>query len=127
MLFTLLRASLLESFWVKNCGLKDRKRVEMAAELYELDLSDTEIEEFFRENDALWVEETKNAGEEVKQCYCGVPSTSVEVIRCDNAKCPKQWFHLECVGLTEKLEGEWFCCPKCLEGRFSFHCNIPLV
>ena len=43
-------------------------------------------------------------------CYCNRISFG-EMVACDNAgKCPKEWFHLECVGLTR---------PPAKNGKFS--------
>ncbi len=35
-----------------------------------------------------------------------------EMIGCDNDNCAIEWFHFNCVGLTNKPKGKWFC-PKC--------------
>uniref|UniRef100_A0A0N4X5L6 PHD-type domain-containing protein n=1 Tax=Haemonchus placei TaxID=6290 RepID=A0A0N4X5L6_HAEPC len=35
-----------------------------------------------------------------------------EMIGCDNEKCEIEWFHFECIGLTTKPKGKWFC-PNC--------------
>ena len=36
-----------------------------------------------------------------------------EMIACDNAeKCPYEWFHLDCVGLSAAPSDRWFC-PIC--------------
>ena len=34
------------------------------------------------------------------------------MIACDDKACGTQWFHLECVGLTEVPSGKWLC-PTC--------------
>lgn len=46
-------------------------------------------------------------------CLCGDVSWGM-MIACDNEDCEKEWFHLECVGLTElpPRRGKWFC-PDC--------------
>lgn len=41
-------------------------------------------------------------------------------IRCDNDGCEHRWYHLECVGLTEAPEGEWYCLP-CRIARSNKH------
>ena len=46
-------------------------------------------------------------------CLCHQVSFG-EMIGCDNADCPIEWFHFQCVGLTAKPKGKWFC-PKCVE------------
>ena len=34
------------------------------------------------------------------------------MVACDNAECPYEWFHFECVGLSAQPHGAWFC-PEC--------------
>ncbi|PFH47673.1 hypothetical protein AMATHDRAFT_151541 [Amanita thiersii Skay4041] len=41
-------------------------------------------------------------------CYCRKVSFG-EMIACDNSKCEREWFHLECVGLEEPPKGKWYC------------------
>uniref|UniRef100_A0A8B9L5L3 Inhibitor of growth protein n=1 Tax=Astyanax mexicanus TaxID=7994 RepID=A0A8B9L5L3_ASTMX len=45
-------------------------------------------------------------------CLCSQVSYG-EMIGCDNADCPIEWFHFACVDLTTKPKGEWFC-PRCV-------------
>ena len=35
------------------------------------------------------------------------------MIKCDNPKCKKEWFHFHCVGLRSLPKGKWFCSEKC--------------
>ena len=35
-----------------------------------------------------------------------------EMIGCDNDLCPIEWFHFNCVQLSTKPKGKWYC-PKC--------------
>ena len=62
----------------------------------------------------LPMEEGDEVGEEfgedeVTYCYCAQPSYG-EMIACDNPKCPREWFHLECIGLKNAPKSEkWFC------------------
>ncbi|XP_031573130.1 inhibitor of growth protein 1-like [Actinia tenebrosa] len=44
-------------------------------------------------------------------CLCKQVSFG-EMIGCDNDNCPIEWFHFQCVGLTNKPKGKWYC-PKC--------------
>ncbi|XP_066537597.1 inhibitor of growth protein 5b isoform X2 [Hoplias malabaricus] len=44
-------------------------------------------------------------------CVCSQVSYG-EMIGCDNADCPIEWFHFACVDLTTKPKGKWFC-PRC--------------
>ena len=45
------------------------------------------------------------------------------MVACDNAHCPRQWFHFESVGLKCKSRGKWYCCAVCrhAETKFLFH------
>ena len=47
-------------------------------------------------------------------CSCQQHIEDSQLIGCDNANCPIQWFHLPCVGLTVVPEDKWFCssCTK---------------
>ncbi|XP_064608857.1 inhibitor of growth protein 1-like isoform X2 [Liolophura sinensis] len=49
--------------------------------------------------------------DEPTYCLCDQVSYG-EMIGCDNDDCPIEWFHFNCVGLTTKPKGKWFC-PKC--------------
>ena len=50
-------------------------------------------------------------------CYCQRVSFG-EMVACDNADCPIEWFHYECVGLDEPPKGKWYC-KDCEELRKS--------
>lgn len=41
-------------------------------------------------------------------CFCRNVSHG-EMICCDGKNCPYEWFHFECVGLTEAPRGSWLC------------------
>lgn len=49
--------------------------------------------------------------EEIRYCSCKQLSFG-EMILCDNEQCSIQWFHFECVELTNKPRGRWYC-PAC--------------
>ena len=36
------------------------------------------------------------------------------MIACDGDNCPVEWFHMDCIGLSEVPDGGWFCsfCKK---------------
>ena len=53
-------------------------------------------------------------GIEQVYCICKGPSYG-NMIECDNAKCPIQWFHYDCVGIKEKPADneKWFCSKEC--------------
>lgn len=60
-----------------------------------------------------------SSGEEPRYCYCQQVSYG-EMVACDAEDCPREWFHLECVGL-ERAPGRnarWFCgeCGERLKG-----------
>ncbi len=44
-------------------------------------------------------------------CICNRVSFG-EMVGCDNADCKYEWFHFECVGLTQTPKGRWYC-PEC--------------
>lgn len=48
-------------------------------------------------------------------CLCHQVSFG-EMIGCDNFECPIEWFHFQCVGLTSKPKGKWYC-PRCSQER----------
>ncbi|EFN57412.1 hypothetical protein CHLNCDRAFT_142851 [Chlorella variabilis] len=54
---------------------------------------------------------------EPKYCHCQRISFG-EMIACENPDCPYEWFHFDCVGLTEenRPKGKWYCkdCRKVL-------------
>lgn len=47
-------------------------------------------------------------------CFCKGPSYG-NMIACDNNDCPIQWFHYNCVGITEMPHDNqhWFCSEEC--------------
>uniref|UniRef100_A0A915PVM6 Inhibitor of growth protein n=1 Tax=Setaria digitata TaxID=48799 RepID=A0A915PVM6_9BILA len=48
-------------------------------------------------------------------CICHQVSHG-QMIMCDNKQCPIEWFHFQCVGLTEAPKGKWYC-ERCNEQR----------
>ncbi|OMJ87680.1 hypothetical protein SteCoe_10524 [Stentor coeruleus] len=48
-------------------------------------------------------------------CYCGKVSYG-EMIECEGSTCKREWFHMECVGLTTQPGGSWYC-DDCLETK----------
>ncbi|EJW76061.1 PHD-finger family protein [Wuchereria bancrofti] len=54
-------------------------------------------------------------------CICHQVSHG-QMIMCDNKQCPIEWFHFQCVGLTEAPKGKWYC-ERCNEQRKK---RIPL-
>mgnify|MGYP000046826714 CR=1 FL=1 len=57
------------------------------------------------------VEEPAPGPDEEVYCYCQRVYFG-DMIGCDNDDCPIEWFHFECVGLTEQPKGTWYC-PDC--------------
>ena len=49
--------------------------------------------------------------DEPTYCLCEQVSYG-DMIGCDNDLCPIEWFHFNCVQLTSKPKGKWYC-PKC--------------
>jgi inhibitor-of-growth protein 1 len=49
--------------------------------------------------------------DEPTYCLCDQVSYG-EMIGCDNDLCPIEWFHFNCVQLSKKPTGSWYC-PKC--------------
>lgn len=47
-------------------------------------------------------------------CLCNGPSFG-KMVACEYNKCPHEWFHFKCVGLTKEPEGVWFCSGTCKE------------
>jgi hypothetical protein len=45
-------------------------------------------------------------------CWCE-GGESGKMVACDNPQCTIEWFHFECVGLTRKPRGKWFCSEVC--------------
>jgi hypothetical protein len=45
-----------------------------------------------------------------KETYCTCKQGEFgPMITCDAQDCPILWFHFACVGLTEELDGDWYC------------------
>ena len=45
-------------------------------------------------------------------CWCGGEDEG-KMVACDNVSCQREWFHFQCVGLTRKPRGKWFCSDNC--------------
>ncbi|KAG2013191.1 hypothetical protein CC2G_010126 [Coprinopsis cinerea AmutBmut pab1-1] len=64
-------------------------------------------------------EEEYDEGEEEEDltlyCFCQKQSYG-DMIGCDNADCPYQWFHISCVGVKTPLPDKWYC-PECQKQR----------
>lgn len=53
-------------------------------------------------------------------CFCKSVSHG-DMVACDNEDCPHEWFHWECVGLTQEPKGRWLCehCRKLPQSRIK--------
>lgn len=49
--------------------------------------------------------------DDTKYCICRQISYG-EMVACDNEACEIEWFHYDCVGVTQPPKGKWFC-PDC--------------
>lgn len=49
--------------------------------------------------------------DETKYCTCRQVSYG-EMVACDNNECEIEWFHYDCVGITQPPKGKWYC-PDC--------------
>ncbi|XP_060855067.1 uncharacterized protein LOC132932719 isoform X2 [Metopolophium dirhodum] len=56
-------------------------------------------------------EDESNDPNELRYCLCnGVEYGTM--VACDNKKCLHEWFHYECIGITKRPQGKWYC-PEC--------------
>lgn len=56
-------------------------------------------------------------GESPEPTYCVCHQVSYgDMICCDNDACDIEWFHFQCVSLTSKPKGKWYC-PNCRGDR----------
>ncbi|CAJ0584137.1 unnamed protein product, partial [Mesorhabditis spiculigera] len=58
-------------------------------------------------------------------CICNEKSYG-KMVACDNQKCPYEWFHYHCVGITAPPRGKWYC-PHCSENLCAPSHDRPLV
>lgn len=82
----------------------------------QIDIFQNELEDF-RENCAISALKLRAIGTEIafddadtneKFCYCRKKSNG-HMIACDGDSCPIEWFHYDCVGLSEQPKGKWMC------------------
>lgn len=62
------------------------------------------------EEETLHEGDNEDGEDEPRYCYCNQISFG-EMVACDNDPCPREWFHLPCVGLTKPpgKNGELLC------------------
>lgn len=58
---------------------------------------------------------SSSTSEEPTYCLCSQLSYG-SMILCDSKACDIKWFHFNCVNLTTKPKGKWYC-PNCRDGR----------
>uniref|UniRef100_A0A0N5AKH5 PHD-type domain-containing protein n=1 Tax=Syphacia muris TaxID=451379 RepID=A0A0N5AKH5_9BILA len=58
-------------------------------------------------------EEEESDGDQRMYCSCRQKSFGL-MVACDNSECPFEWFHYDCVKLTQPPKGKWYC-PTCSE------------
>ncbi|PWN35029.1 uncharacterized protein FA14DRAFT_114052, partial [Meira miltonrushii] len=62
-------------------------------------------------------------------CYCDEVSSG-EMVACDNEDCPREWFHLPCVGFNQPPKGRWFClfcAPPGYKGSGTYPPDAPCL
>jgi len=69
-------------------------------------------------------DEAENGGDDDERyCYCDGVSYG-EMVACDNKDCPREWFHLDCIGLKSvPKSAKWYCdeCKENLAKRGKFN------
>ena len=74
-------------------------------DMEEVEFTNEELCEILKDNDFSEV-----------YCVCRMPADD-DMIACHNINCEFEWFHIECVGLTnENIPTKWFC-DACKEQR----------
>lgn len=63
--------------------------------------------------------------DETKYCLCRQISYG-EMVACDNTGCEIEWFHYDCVGVTQPPKGKWYC-PDCSRKMTNGRCQNKLV
>lgn len=66
--------------------------------------------------------------DETKYCICRQISYG-EMVACDNDECEIEWFHYDCVGISQPPKGKWFCpdCTPKMTGNQNQNHNQPQV
>lgn len=61
-------------------------------------------------------DEDNDAAEEDEERYCYCQGVSYgEMVACDKPDCPRQWFHLDCIGLKSVPKSAKWYCEECKE------------
>ncbi|KAG0134945.1 hypothetical protein HOY82DRAFT_668243 [Tuber indicum] len=98
---------------------QQRKRADSSAAAMssaKLKVEEPEEEPPAAEDDADADAEEDADEDEPVYCYCQQISYG-EMVACDGENCPREWFHLACVGLSQAPRGKtkWYC-SDCKEG-----------
>ena len=67
-------------------------------------------------------EEDEDAEGELTYCYCNGPSYG-QMVACDMAGCEREWFHLQCVGLTRPPNSKSESIPSSVPGLKRGRCE----
>ncbi|KAF7716890.1 Uncharacterized protein PECH_000719 [Penicillium ucsense] len=67
------------------------------------------------DDESLQEGDDEDEEQEPRYCYCNEVSFG-EMVACDNDNCPREWFHLSCVGMTKPpgKNVKWYC-TECKE------------
>lgn len=73
----------------------------------------TELKDANNENKKLnsKIQELESAGSKPQKniwCVCRRPAYG-QMIGCNDINCRTNWFHMDCLGLSTRPEGDWFC------------------
>ena len=73
--------------------------------------------------DTVQEEASPENSEPERWCYCGGEEEG-EMICCDDERCKIQWYHFDCIGISEAPRGTWYC-PKCIKASPKRVAKIP--
>lgn len=57
---------------------------------------------------------SRNIKNERLYCYCNYLHYG-DMVKCENDKCKREWFHFNCAGLREIPNEKWYCSQQCLD------------
>ncbi|KIM63674.1 hypothetical protein SCLCIDRAFT_116748 [Scleroderma citrinum Foug A] len=98
-----------------STGRGRRKKRGVSSEVDDFEMEYTEETQGVEDAEGEDVDGEEGDDGEDKELYCFCQKLSYgEMIACDNAGCPYQWFHLPCVNLKQPLPEHWYCaeCTK---------------